>query len=365
MTIAERLAATGNRPSGFDYMRLALASGVVIQHTLITVYPLADAIAIWQGPLRPPLALVLPMFFALSGFLVSQSLARSRTVISYLGLRALRIFPALAVNILLAALVLGPLLTALPLGDYFANPLFRAYLHNIAGSIHYLLPGLFADHPSRAVNVSLWTIPWELFCYLGLALIALIGLNRLRTVFLLAVMALGAAMAALGAANPGVLMGRTAVPAPLLVECFLLGAAAWLFRDRIVPRTGLLVASALGCGLLMLHPLGDLFAAVPITYLTLHLGLLDPARRLPVSSGDYSYGIFLYGFPVQQLVYAVLGPHPWWLNFLAAAPVIVLLAIFSWHMVEAPVRHVRPWLYALEARLLTRAPWLGRRDPER
>lgn len=358
ITIGERFAAAGNRPSGFDYLRLTLATGVVAIHTFNAVYPMSHALALWQGPLRPMLAAVLPMFFALSGFLVAGSLERSRTMVSFLGLRAIRLAPALAVDTLLAALILGPLLTALPLDAYFADPLFRLYLRNILGDVHYLLPGVFATHPTVAVNLQLWTVPWELVCYVVLTLLALFGLARRRTALLILSVALAAVTAV---ALPAVytLTERTAVPAPLLVECFLFGVVAWLYRDRIPLGRVPLIASAVLTGVLMRHPFGDLLAAIPVTYLTIALGLLNPPRTLPVASGDYSYGIFLYGFPIQQLVYALLGPHPWWLNFLLAYPAIVLLAVFSWHCVEAPARRLRPALFGLEAGLLRRGEWLA------
>jgi peptidoglycan/LPS O-acetylase OafA/YrhL len=110
--------------------------------------------------------MILPMFFALSGFLVTGSLFRTRTLTEFIALRLLRLVPALAVEVTLSAVVLGALFTSLPIGQYFSDPAFWKYFLNIAGRIHYSLPGVFQDNPIPIVNISLWTIPYELEWYL-------------------------------------------------------------------------------------------------------------------------------------------------------------------------------------------------------
>jgi peptidoglycan/LPS O-acetylase OafA/YrhL len=165
MRIAQRILFTGGRATGFDYLRLVLALAIVVWHSVATSYGLAVAHALYAGPLRAVLGALLPMFFALSGFLVAGSLQRCRTLPMFLALRALRIFPALTVEVVLSALVLGPLLTTLPLAQYLADPLFWQYLRNAGGDVHFFLPGVFAGNPVRGqINAQLWTVPFELKC---------------------------------------------------------------------------------------------------------------------------------------------------------------------------------------------------------
>jgi peptidoglycan/LPS O-acetylase OafA/YrhL len=135
-TLADRIAATGGRTSGFDYMRLLLSVTVVLSHGVIVSYGQPGDAVFWDTPLRPVYRLVLPMFFALSGYLVAGSLERSRTVGVFLGLRVIRIYPALTVEVLLSAFILGPWMTNLGLQAYFGDPQFRHYLLNILGDIH-------------------------------------------------------------------------------------------------------------------------------------------------------------------------------------------------------------------------------------
>src|SRR5260370_18233609 len=141
-TLASRLAETKNRPSGFDYIRLILALGVIWSHSRLLTddWQILPFFSFMFGLF---VALLLPMFFALSGFLVAGSLERSNTLITFLGLRVFRIMPALTVEVLLSALVLGPLLTTASLENYFLSTIFRLYFLNIVGDIHYYLPDVF------------------------------------------------------------------------------------------------------------------------------------------------------------------------------------------------------------------------------
>ena len=121
------------------------------------------------------------MFFALSGFLVAGSLLRSRTVAMFLASRIIRIFPALSVEVLLSAVLLGPLFTSLTLAQYFRSHEFWGYWWNLVGHVHFRLPGVFDANPNpNVVNGQLWTVPYELYCYVLLALVTLIGGVRHR-----------------------------------------------------------------------------------------------------------------------------------------------------------------------------------------
>ncbi len=165
MNFSERMEVAGGRPTGFDYMRLALAISVVVTHSAITTYGREADYNLLSTPLEPFISAILPMFFCLSGFLVAGSLLRSKTLISFLGLRVIRIYPALAVEVLISAIILGPIFTSFGLYAYFSDPVFWRYLLNVTGHIHYILPGVFESNPfPETVNAQLWTVPWELMC---------------------------------------------------------------------------------------------------------------------------------------------------------------------------------------------------------
>ena len=241
-SIDDRLAITKNHPSGFDYLRINLALLILADHTAIVCFGNDMQTTLFQGITRPFLLALVPIFFALSGFLVASSLVRSRSLITFVGLRVLRIVPALTVDTLFCALVLGVLLTDLPLKEYFQSHDFFKYFLNIVGDIHYNLPGVFTHNPSHAVNSQLWTIPYELKCYAVLTAAALIGLHRRPLLLLVATCIVVL----------GTMIYVTYRPVEitdawqLLVPSFLLGVCAFSYRDKL-PWSPLLAALSFGC----------------------------------------------------------------------------------------------------------------------
>ncbi|HEY6734768.1 MAG TPA: acyltransferase family protein [Roseiarcus sp.] len=167
-TILDEMRSAGPATAGFDYLRIGLATAVLTWHSIILSTgsaPLDQAL--WSGPFRFLPAAILPMFFAVSGFLVSASLERSR-LHQFLALRVLRIVPALAVVVVLSALILGPVFTTLPLRRYFTSPEFGGFFLNIVAVAHVTLPGVFEHNPDpRFIASQLWTIPFEFQCYVA------------------------------------------------------------------------------------------------------------------------------------------------------------------------------------------------------
>lgn len=307
--------------NSFDLLRLLSAVAVILHH----VGPLSG-----QPALRLAYtdfgALGVGAFFVISGYLVTPSLQRSATIGDYLKKRLLRIEPALIVSLVLTSLVLGAMVTTLPLGAYFSNP--QVYLYILQNALLYPttydLPGVFTANPVTAVNPSLWTLRLEFTCYLGLAALALARLLRLRIVLGLAaaaaltVLALGViwpTLAATGAAR----IGLTAAEFGFL---FLAGAAIHL-SGRRPPLWSLLTAGFL------LTPMWIL----GLPALVIWLGELR-SPRLPA---DISYGLYIYAGPVQQAL-AMAGGLSFWASLALTAPV----AVASWFLVERPALRLKP-----------------------
>ena len=333
-TIGGRLSAA-EHPLGFDYLRLTLALSVVAFHSFTTTHDLAADRLFWQGPLGVSMRLVLPMFFALSGFLVAGSLARSASLGDFLIRRVLRIVPALFAEILLSAVVLGPLLTSDPLRSYFADRQFFTYFLNAVGDVHFSLPGVFLHNPRPGlVNGSLWTIPFEGFCYLALAAFAILGAVRRRGLMLLigAAGSVVLALQAISARAPAL-----APTGPFLVVCFIAGMALFLNRDRIPISGGLAAMVALAAIALLSMPGALYLAALPLAYVTVCLGLTRPPKTIAVG-GDYSYGVYLFAYPIQQAC-VQLSPSLRSTSsvLLVAAPLSLAYATFSWRFIERPI----------------------------
>jgi len=122
----------------------------MLLHSFSTSYGASAGDQIATGPFRPLVCFLLPAFFALSGFLVAGSLVRN-DLLSFGALRFLRIFPALIGEVVISALIIGPVFPILSLNQYFTNQTFYKYFLNVIGYIHYQLPGVFLGVPLNAM----------------------------------------------------------------------------------------------------------------------------------------------------------------------------------------------------------------------
>jgi peptidoglycan/LPS O-acetylase OafA/YrhL len=358
-TIAVRLEETRGRTTGFDYIRLTLATSIILWHGISTSYGQVVELGYWRSPIGVAYHFVLPMFFALSGFLVCGSLDRCPTLISFFALRVLRIVPALAMEVLLSALLLGPALTVLPISAYLADPRLHAYFLNMLGDIHYVLPGVFDGNPvGHTVNAQLWTMPYELMCYLAIGGLALSGLLRHRFAFLLFTL-FAQSLWAWHAIALGETGSSNGASGEVLVVAFLGGLLIHLYRDRIALHAGLFAAITVLAIWLSTLPHGAYYLPLPAAYMVVYLGLLNPPLLPLVRSGDYSYGLYLYGYPLQQAV-AAFGPpaRHYWINVGIALPASLLVAVCSWHALERRALSLRRFIPAMEAAILAwRTRW--------
>ncbi|WP_428332700.1 acyltransferase family protein [Novosphingobium sp.] len=340
-------------------MRLILCVGVILQHSATTSYGHENGQILPFSLDRYWYTYIVPMFFTLSGFLVSGSLFRCKSLISFLGLRIIRLVPALAVEVFLSAILIGPLLTSFPLKDYVQNKEFAAYFLNILGDIHYVLPGVFTTNPiPRTINDQLWTIPFELISYITLAALTIIKFVQNRKVFFTFCIAVQSALLIFAIAHQPV-YARDHILGGLTgyheVYFFLLGILFYCFRDKIVHSRYLFLASFISSEILLAIPGGNNLLGFPIAYMTTYLGLMNPKKPKLLFSGDFSYGMYLYGFPIQQVVsYALPNHRTWYLNFGLGVLGAFLIAQFSWWCVEKPALSLKGKLIKIEDRILPR-----------
>ena len=337
-TIGSYWDAAAGRPAGFDLWRVVLALSVVLWHAIIIAHGVSMDQWFQAGPWRPAIFAIVPAFFALSGFLVAGSLERNNLV-SFLTLRAMRIFPALGAEVLISAFVLGAIFTTLPLGQYFRSPGLYAYFLNMIGDIHYFLPGVFKDVPLKGVvNEQLWPIPYELDCYIALAVLSLLGVAR-RPALLLALTA-GANLLLLAylAVRQG--FGQTGEVASgrFLIFCFLYGVIFYQQRGRILLSVPLLLVSLAICIASVYVSTAIYLAPLPLAYVTVYFGV--QRFKLPglQMAANYSYPVYLYGFPIQQAVCSVFPDHRvWYFNFLVAGAITIGVGALSWHFLESKI----------------------------
>ena len=344
-------AYVGTRDNNFNLTRFVAAFLVLVSHAFALstgdpgTEPLRQLLGITPG------SVAVDIFFVTSGFLVTASILSRADIATFVIARALRIYPGLIVAVSLTVLLAGLFFSTLPFADFAtARATWSHLLHNVTlvFGISYQLPGVFETVPyARAVNGSLWTLPFEVRMYAGLAALWWVTWRLCRSSeHAFAIAATVVALVALGAhfAWQG---PRYADHGAMLAAAFFTGAAMYAWRRHIPMSWGLFglctavtLASALHrdaffVAYTLLLPYMVLFLAhVPA-------GGIRRFNRL----GDYSYGLYIYGFPVQQATVALLpglGPA----GLLAvSAPATLLCAVASWYLVEkrALAWKGRPW----------------------
>lgn len=333
VTISERIARCP-RANGFGHLRIGLAICVVCFHSYVLC---TGSAAGMPRIVREAANLVLPIFFALSGFLVAGSLARSGSLFEFFSLRVLRICPALATVVLLSALVLGPILTRSPMGAYVSDPEFLRYFLNAIGVIHYSLPGVYLDNPvGGVVNGSLWTIPLEMISYLALGVLALLRVTRNGALFSALVFLLSAVIP-IGVWVSGDPLLFGAVQGRVLVFDFLAGVSLFALRSVVPFHRGLALLSALLAGACLFRPGLSYLACFPIAYCTTWMGLRRLPRSPRILNGRYSYGLYLFAYPLQQALWLLSPFRMWWSNLALALMFGLPCAALSWRFVEKPI----------------------------
>lgn len=334
---------------GFDHLRVGLSLSILIWHSFGISYGIEWTLSSEAvRAIRPLLSALLPMFFALSGFLVMSSAIRIGNLRTFIIFRTLRILPALATEISLSALVVGPLLTVYTLDAYFTDPRFAEYFGSLIGRVRYVLPGLFLNTPMpEVVNGALWTVGPEIFCYIAMSLAILTTIYRHPAGMLLTTGAFLAACLISDAVLPPRVL--EILPTKVLIFSFLAGNLVYLFR-YMIPFTGFAAGAAVTAAfaLLAITQLQGPFiaamypAAALLAYITVTIGLLRLPRLPFFWRGDYSYGIYIFGFPIQQTVCQFLPTQrEWWSNLAIALPITLICAVASWHLVEKPVLNLR------------------------
>jgi len=331
-TLAE---ASDRRDNNFNLIRLLAAWAVIYGHS--------HAIAKWGGPdlavrllnFKFSGGIAVDVFFVISGFLIAASLERNRLP-SYLMSRAIRIFPALFVCVALSAFVMGPLLTTDP--DYWHRPeVWHYFIANVGLSKNtaYFLPGVFAGMSYESINGSLWSLPIEFRLYLWLGLFGLLSLNRpsrFNYIFI-ALMAIGF-----------LLLTRTPLTEvksnlAYAQAFFLTGAFAWINRSSIPLSWPLLFVILVFAASVFRTDHFYVGYFLALSYGTLFLAYVP---KLPViRHHDFSYGLYLYGWPSQQLVQMMEPNFSPLMNTLWATMLAGTLAVASWFLVESPALRMK------------------------
>lgn len=332
------------RDNNFNLIRIAAAYAVLVSHSFALALGTGDAEPLRHTLGMTPGSIAVDVFFLTSGFLVTASLLTKQDSLDFVVARVLRIFPGLLVMLLLSVFVVGLGFTTLPWQNYLTDPHTYKYFAKcltLVRGVDFELPGVFTGNPYRnAVNGSLWTLPHEVAMYLILvvAWLALFPVqrHRTRTFRLLLILSALVSGARVLAGHYGLM--DEATPFPRLFFMFFTGAAIFVLREHIqlarpvfLAALAAVVATGLQGGLFFPAYL------LCLPYILFYMAYVPSGRiRNYNRMGDYSYGMYIYAFPVQQSV-AALIPQISVPGMLAASTIVTtFLAALSWHVVEQP-----------------------------
>ncbi|WP_426336940.1 acyltransferase family protein [Pseudoduganella sp. R-31] len=331
--------ALSSRQNNFDLIRLLAAALVIYGHTFTFVANSGarDIIRVLTGFDSGDLAV--KSFFFLSGLLVTNSIIEGKSLKKYVVSRLFRIMPALLFMLLIVTFCIGTALTTLPLGDYLVHSdTYRFFVKmslfggwGAVGGGYHQLPGVFEASPaSGSVNVPLWTLTVEVFSYaLILALFAL-GLLQKRVTLVLALVIIGDSM--LGKPVLFYFLPDT-LDHRFTPFCFALGGLCAVYKQEV----SVSFLMPFGFGLLYVLFRGAVwddyvfYAAVFSTILAVAC-----APQVVKLKGDISYGLYLWGWPLQQLVLFMWPGISFAMHLLLSLVSATLMAIVSWKLVERP-----------------------------
>ena len=333
-----------DRVNNFDFIRFVAASLVIFSHSYLVTgtfsdEPLNHAVSFLNLGLDFG-SMSVYVFFTISGYLITKSVFRQKSLGRFVLARALRIFPALAFCSMVCALIAGPLVSTLPFFSYFSFlDVYRFGLGNATLlDMQPYLPGVFERNAyPKYVNSPIWTLPGEILMY---AVVFSIGAGKLfiqvphniGRVFPLVIVVCVYIFALQLTAT----YLQSALP---WIAFFVLGMLAFKFRYRIVLKRrylALLWLAVIPYTLLQLPG----FKATVFAALAYSVFVFAYHPRMQIGNfskhGDFSYGLYIYAFPVQQTLIAFQPEMSALTNFWISYVLVFPLAVLSWHFIENP-----------------------------
>ena len=328
------------RRNNFDFLRLIFASFVIITHS----YPLSGVnecdylCQLTNGQVNLSYVGV-KGFFVISGYLIFQSLQRSHNIFDFFWKRILRVFPALFI-VLLITVCLSPFVYQSDV-PFFSNKSLQSYLPNNLSlyRIQFGIDGVFEKNPYKsAINGSLWTIPYEFTLYIFLSILIIF---RKKKIVMQAVLLLLFSLLLIGNVFyfehlkqfGFILSGEYLLD---LGVYFIAGSLLAAINIEKINRKkvlllliSVLVISSIYFGFYIYSR----YLMLPILFILLGLNPIPYIDSIGNKIGDLSYGIYIYGFPVQQTLMYYFK-----LNYLELMTFSLMIsfvfAYFSWHVIE-------------------------------
>lgn len=350
MTILPPSGSEGPAPkNNFNALRLFAAASVILHHA----FDLTGRSGYFDSTVKVSIGwMAVSVFFSMSGYLIFLSAERSRSVLKFMFARCLRIFPGLLVMLFLSTCALGVFFSSVHAKDFFRSGTTYSY---IIGNLvlyvpKYVLPGVFSGNPIDAVNGSLWTLRFEFTCYIIVGLAVSLGIISKKKL-------ISGLMVGVGVAYAGIIIWRAATGAAegllfsdgsdiqklfRLTFAFYVGAAVANFR--LYERLGG-GASLVAVITLIISYRTDFYYPAMVIALAiwafwvakLEGSVAAVLRKMP----DFSYGLYIYSFPIQQALIH-LNPSTGVIeNSILALVLTSVISLASWFFVEKPALKIK------------------------
>lgn len=307
---------------------------------------------------NPPLLLWKPIqkigiycFFVLGGYLVTGSFARDQKLRNFYIKRGIRIFPPLILFVLVVAVIIGPMISTLSAEDYFTHPAFRKYLLNMGLYINYVLPGVFENNPyPNAVNGSLWSLPVEVFMYFLVPIYYKLSKKSYKIGVSITLFACVIAFIK-NVYFPEFRYVIYAVDLGPLIEhvpFYFIGMMVYILEEnkklssKINPAYAIVVVFVSLMFVFGTEAYITILTFICVPFFVFGVASIDKfwITKL-LSKFEVTYGIFLYGFFIQQLIiyfnYKYNWQEPFIILHLSAVIITIGFAIFSYFFVEKPL----------------------------
>ena len=340
-----------DRNNNFNFLRLFAAITVIFSHNYALYYGkntiIIDPLS-RMGHAVSTGSLAVNIFFIISGFLITMSLLNRTNIISFVFARFLRIMPAYSMMVLVSVIILGVLFWPFSINEYISSPDTIVYLKNTFNVLHpyFYMNGFFENNVwPNTINGSVWTILWEIRMYI---LLTIIGILFVKLKNIITIVLVISTLLFLINSYLDIITHEGILRLLRFIVYFFSGSFFYLYKDKIVlSRTIFLVA--LSITILSFFSQQEIIiticTVILLPYLIIYLAFIPISLRVFNKFGDYSYGLYIYAFPVQQTISFYLHKYDygnWYVMLFLSCIITFIFAFFSWHIIEKPALALKP-----------------------
>jgi peptidoglycan/LPS O-acetylase OafA/YrhL len=339
-----------SRENNLNILRLIAAILVIVNHGYGFEGYEADPLKKLTGDLSIGNLGVL-IFFLISGYLITQSWIKNPEPSYFMLNRVLRIYPALICVVLVSVFLVGPAFTSLSISAYFSDPATYEYLWNLSLlKMKLTLPGVFDGKGTpHIVNLPLWTLVFEFSMYIVALVLGLAGLltSHSRKALVLWFLFIVANVYYMTHIPLNLYILKINVNYFTLFFIYFFGGALYFLYQHKIPMKPAILAMLAVLWLFSFRSIAfSLVSFLFISYSVFFMGFHMKQFGLFVTRhGDYSYGTYLYGYIVQNILYHFFADRLGLFTGIVASLLLVLpVAMLSWHLVESKAIKLKRYL---------------------